>query len=295
MKKSALILALLTFCVSAVFAQDYAFKVLASKGVAQVDNGSGWTVLKSGAKLNKKSKVKVAQGSYVGLMHNSGKTLELKKEGVYTVANLQAKLNTSQSSFTSKYSSFVMNKMTSGEGGQNYNVTGSVSRGGNLVMLASSSVKMFKSLPAVIAWEYKDGVTYKVTLKSLFDEELFATETKNKYVELDLSKLKVEEGKNYELKVVATDANGNEDSSSKVLTVLSKEKEKTVSENISKFDAELDGASPMDQLTYVGYYNEHGFTTYALSHLSKAKNLAPEVEDFNALRLQYYYSKQEEK
>ena len=93
MKKSAFILSILMVSAILGMSQGYTFKVLASKGVTQVDNGSGWTVLKTGTKLNKDSKVKIANGSYVGLMHSSGKTMELKSAGTYSVENLSGKLN----------------------------------------------------------------------------------------------------------------------------------------------------------------------------------------------------------
>ena len=282
-------------CASVVFAQDYTFKVLASKGVAQVDNGSGWTLLKSGSKLDKKSKVKISQGSYVGLMHTSGKTLELKTPGTYEVENLSGKLNNSQSSFTSKYASFVLNQSSGETAAQNYNVTGSVSRGTipeGVKILAPQYIKMYKNIPATIAWESNEEAGFVVSVVTLFNETIVSLETDNKFIDLNLKELKLDKD-TYVLRVaLKSDPNKVEE---KALKIIDPSKESAVLDGVTKLSSELSEESPLDQLTYASYFEEQGLTTYALSSLSKAYNLAPDVEDFETLRTQYYFSKAMEK
>lgn len=291
MKKKVSIVSILMFCVSVVYAQDYTFKVLASKGVAQVDNGSSWVLLKSGSKLNKKNKIKVSQGSYVGLMHTSGKTLELKTPGTYEVENLSGKLNNSQSSFTSKYASFVLNQPSAEEAAQNYNVTGSVSRGSEIVVRAPKHIDMYKEIPALITWEDKlEDETYVVTITSLFNKNILEVETTDKYYELDLSELNLED-EAYLFKVqLKSDPSAYGERALKVIDNSKKEDKGAVVKELDELKKEIDPTSPLDQLTLASYFEEKGLTIYALSSLSRASNLAPEVEDFEILRNHYFYN-----
>ncbi len=291
MKKKVSILSILIFCVSVVYAQDYTFKVLASKGVAQVDNGSGWELLKSGSKLTKKNKIKVSQGSYVGLMHTSGKTLELKSPGTYEVENLSGKLNNSQSSFTSKYASFVLNQPSAEEVAQNPNVTGSVSRGSEIVVRAPKHIDMYKEIPAMITWDDKlEGETYVVTITSLFNKNILEVETKDKFYELDLSGLDLED-EAYLFKVqLKSDGGTYGERALKVIDNTKKDDKGALVKEFSELKKEIDPTSPLDQLTLASYFEEKGLTIYALSSLSKATELAPEVEDFEILRNHYFYT-----
>lgn len=295
MKKSAFILSILMVCATLGMSQSYTFKVLASKGVTQVDNGSGWAVLKTGTKLNKNSKVKVSSGSYVGLMHSSGKTMELKSAGTYSVENLSGKLNNSKSSFTSKYASFVMNKMDASESGQSYNTTGSVSRGiEDFKVLAPKHIKMFKNVPVKLAWqraEIEGG--FVVSIVDLFNETYWSTETDGKSIEIDLTNVKVVEGTNYLIRV--TSKAKPELIEEKPVMLIDANKEKVIINELAKFSSEIDQESPLDQLTMASFFEEKGLTIYALSSLAKAQELAPEVEDFETLRIQYYYTKANEK
>src|SRR5690554_5710790 len=94
-------------------AQNYVFKVLANKGDNTVKvEGAEWTKLKTGQSLNSGDELKLSEEAYLGLMHNSGKTLEVKTPGSHTVSGLAANLKSKNTSVASKYADFVMNKMS---------------------------------------------------------------------------------------------------------------------------------------------------------------------------------------
>src|SRR6185503_19175493 len=62
-------------------AQDYAFKVLANKGANEYKSGDSWQSIKTGASLKAGDELKVSENSYIGLVHATGKPLELKQAG----------------------------------------------------------------------------------------------------------------------------------------------------------------------------------------------------------------------
>jgi hypothetical protein len=64
-----------------VSAQEYAFKVLVNKGQNEIKAGNNWKPIKVGASLNSVDELKISQNGYVGLVHVSGKPLEVKSAG----------------------------------------------------------------------------------------------------------------------------------------------------------------------------------------------------------------------
>ena len=78
------------------FAQSYEFCVLGKYGPVKVmKKGKKWTDVKTGDKLEKEDIVSLRDSAYLGLVHNSGKTLELKREGKYKIENLSRQLSAS--------------------------------------------------------------------------------------------------------------------------------------------------------------------------------------------------------
>ena len=68
---------------STVFAQSYTFRVIANKGDNQVKKAgaASATALKTGSTLNSGDELIVSEGAYIGLMHSSGKTTEVRSAG----------------------------------------------------------------------------------------------------------------------------------------------------------------------------------------------------------------------
>lgn len=214
-------LAFLFLSVNVASAQDYAFKVLGSKG----HNTVGGSTLKVGSKLTAVQTLEVGEGSYLGLAHSNGKTIELTKKGTYKVQDLIGQVNSS-GTLTSNYAKFVIDELTeAGSEGvaaknrfQHMNKTGSVKRdvGAVRTMLPSSNKIFGNNL--VLKWYIKDGVTfesqidkYKVQLFNLNDEILFATEVKEMQATIDLTaNPKLSKEGVIIAKVIPMDKNGKE-------------------------------------------------------------------------------------
>jgi len=135
----SLTIALVLFVAQNATSQDYIFRVLANKGSNQVQTAGTFepTSLKTGAKLNSGDQIITASGSYIGLVHRTGKTMEIRTPGTYSISELQGRVNKGTSSVANRYMNFVMNKMNEGDGNvytnyrKNSNVTGAVSRATN--------------------------------------------------------------------------------------------------------------------------------------------------------------------
>ena len=107
-------------------AQDYAFKVLVNKGRNELKSGNNWQQLKVGLSLKSADELKISENSYLGLVHVSGKALELKESGNYKVVDLAAKVN-GGSNVLNKYTDFILSSATAPK--NRLAATGAVDRG----------------------------------------------------------------------------------------------------------------------------------------------------------------------
>ena len=129
MKGNWIVLLVLLLAGELSYAQSYTFKVLANRGDNKIKTGEEWKPLKTGASLKAQDELIVSNDAYLGLVHASGKTMELRDAGNHKVSDLAKKVSQGGSSVASKYADFVLSKM-SAEGKKNrLSATGAVHRG----------------------------------------------------------------------------------------------------------------------------------------------------------------------
>ena len=290
-----LILTALSFAVllaSPLNAQDYVFKVLANKGgntVKIADHATDWEPIRTGATLNSDDELRISENSYIGLVHASGKTVELKSEGNYYVRDLAAKLGNTKSSVASKYANFVINKMTSEEN-QDINknhreyltVTGAVERS---VLDAPISLKMPSSVEvlneeALIRWDaVNDAKGYVFTVRNMYDEVILTKELSKPQMLLDLAKAPVS---TEELVIINVKVKGNEEIYSgnygiKRLTGVDAD---PILKELDQLSVSLKDETSLNKLILATFFEENNLLIDALMNYEKAVQLSPEVEQF---------------
>ena len=186
----ALILAVIT--VQTAFSQDYAFKVLANKGTNELKSGNNWAPLKTGASLKIEDELKIADNAYLGLVHVSGKPVEIKQAGTYKISDLSAKVN-GGSSVLMKYTDFILSSNGAETKKNRLSATGAVHRdvtGAHaikLVLPENQHAGIYNS-KVVINWDdTKAKGAFVVTLRNMFDDVLHKIETPSSGVEIDLN------------------------------------------------------------------------------------------------------------
>ncbi len=182
-----LLFALLT---SFTTAQDFAFKVLANKGANEVKSGSDWLPIKTGASLKSGDELKISDNSYMGLVHATGKPLELKQAGSYKVTDLAAKMS-GGSSVLNKYTDFILSSNSPEAKKNRLSATGAVDRGDNAaiqLMLPQNQHSGIYNNVAIISWAgSKVPGPYIVTIRNMFDDELAQLETPETNFQIDLA------------------------------------------------------------------------------------------------------------
>ena len=266
-----------------VFGQGYTFKVLANKGANEVKSGNEWKPLKTGASLKEGDELKISANAYLGLVHNSGKTLELKSAGNHSVNDLASKINTGGSNVASKYADFVLSKMSAEGKSSRLSATGAVHRaavnaGINIYM--PNSVEVFND-EALVEWGALEGEkVYEVTVVNMFGDELLKTETSDPSFKLNL---KDEKLVNEAALLVTIGVKGEEDMKSEEVAIkrLPEDKAALVEQNLAELMGSVDTESALSNYILAGFYEENRLLLDALFYYEEAKRLAPGVESYD--------------
>ncbi|MCB0495825.1 MAG: hypothetical protein KDC79_06795 [Cyclobacteriaceae bacterium] len=289
-KKLSLIIIGLGLLWQGAFAQDYAFRVLASKGQNMVKKGnSDWQVLKTGAKLNAGEEVKLAANGYLGLVHSSGKTMELKEPSVYNIAKLSSDLGTGTQSIASKYADFVMSKMSPQQIEENRkkyaSVTGAAERGtedASITIFMPQSVSILNK-KATIRWEpYRDDAVYVVNLKNLFEEKIMVVETTDPFYTIDFNNEQIKNAIVENLIIVNVSLKDDESIASKnaAIELMTGDDAKTYDVELKNLESNIGEKSSINDLILAEFYEENGLFLDALTSYEDAIKLSPDVEYF---------------
>jgi hypothetical protein len=275
-------------------AQDYAFRVLANKGTNQVKKAGAGTAesLKTGAKLNSGDEIITSEDAYIGLMHSSGKTTEIRGGGTKKISDIEKTITTGSTSIASRYASFVMNKMNEEENTNNrskLNATGAVSRATGsaaINVMAPSQADLLGDI-AILRWSAPEGFvagdSYIVKIENIFNEEIYSEETSKGSITLDFS----DEALAYDmgLYLVKVYKKGDDEIASGevgIKKVKSGDKVE-IQENLANLKSEVSDDSPLNKIIYASFYEENGLILDALTKYEEAIKMAPEVEDFQEL------------
>ena len=267
-----------------VSAQNYAFKVLASKGNNEVKSGDAWQPLKTGATLRSDDEVRLGSNGYVGLVHQSGKPLEVKQTGVHKVSLLESKIGTA-SSVLHKYTDFILSSNSSEGKKTNLTATGAVHR--DIKYAARIKVQLpekdhtglFNKI-AIINWSASDLTgPYILTVKNMFEDVLAQVETHETSLHLDLSGQKYA-NESAVLVEVSAKSNPKVVSKQHVIKKLSPAELDKIANAMKDIRKEITEETAMNQLYLAGFYEQNSLLIDAIYAYQQAVKLEPEVPAF---------------
>jgi len=276
------LLAVLLLSGAAVNAQEYAFKVLAHKGNNEIKSGGSWSALKTGATLQAGDEVRLGDNSYIGLVHNTGKPVEIKKAGIHTVSELEEKVPAG-SSVLNKYTDFILS--SSDDGARNrLTATGAVTRtttpaapGSIKVFLPENSSVFNKTVP--IAWEARANEgPYIIRVMNLFEDVLQKIETKESSYVIDLSDPKFSK-ENAILIEVASKSTQNIVSKRHVIQKMSPADYEKIASIVSNLKSQVEEESAMNQVLLASFYEENKLIVDAIAAFERARQLEPIAYD----------------
>ena len=269
-------------------AQGYTFRVMVTKGDNKVKTAGStdWQAVRIGGKLNDGDEIMIAEGGYMGLVHASGKTKELKSAGTYKVSDLSSELSASSANIASKYADYVISKMSPEEREANRrkyaSVTGAVSRGteGTINLYMPSSVTVYNP-KVVLRWEpVENASAYEIKLKDLFEQTIMVAESDKPYYVLDLQDPKLREKVVEGLVIITVNVKGNEDikSGDAAIELASKDEGLPYEVDLQELKANLNEDSAINSIILAEFYEENNLLLDALTAYEHAIKLEPDVE-----------------
>lgn len=274
--------------------QGYTFRVLANKGQNKVkkEGTASAVALKTGATLSAGDELIASQGAYIGLMHKSGKTLEVRTAGTKKVEDLEKLVSTKTSSVSSRYAQYLANKMNEKEEPnyrQRLNATGAAKRalGGDetIQLLLPADEANVIGDNAIVSWETPEGMemnTFVVTIKNIFDEEIMKQEVDANSINLDLTSEQMQNDEN--LWIINVKAKENMKVSSGDIAIKRPEDSGEYMEGLNSLKEEIDPTSPLNKVVYASFFEQNGLLVDALTAIEEAIIANPEIEDFKILR-----------
>lgn len=268
--------------VSPAFGQDYTFKVLANKGTNEVKTGDKWQPIVTGAKLQSTDEVKLADNSYIGLIHVKGKPLEVRQSGTYKVADLAAKVG-GESSVLNKYTDFILSSNAETKKNK-LSATGAVHRATetSAIKLMLPENQKFADLyntTAVVNWDAtKAKGPYVVTLKNMFEDELAKFETAETTITLDLSDSKFT-SENALLVEVSSKSDPKQVSKSHMIRKMSPADRERVKTSLTGVMGEVSDPTALNKFILAGFYEENNLLIDAIAAYEEAVKLEPSYRE----------------
>jgi hypothetical protein len=260
-------------------AQDYAFKVLVIKGTNELKTGDAWQPIKTGASLKSGDELKLSDNSYIGLMHITGKPIELKQAGSYKVADLSSKIS-GGSSVLNKYTDFILSSNSTEAKKNRLSATGAVHRGEataiQILLPENQHADIYNSAVA-ISWEAsKVEGPYIVVINNMFGEELAKIETPESSIRVDLSEAKYAT-ENAVLVQVAAKADPNKKSAERLIKKMTQPQKDKIKISLGEIQNNVSEQTALNKLLLAGFYEEHHLYIDAVAAYEDAIRLAPDV------------------
>jgi hypothetical protein len=269
---------------SLVFAQkDYTFKVLAAKGSNEVKSGGSWAPLKTGASLKQDDEVKLGENSYVGLVHVTGKPVEVKLAGSYKVSDLASKVGGS-TSVLNKYTDFILSSNSAEAKKNRLSATGAVHRAVEAapiqLILPENQYSGVYNTTAVINWESaKVPGPYVVTLRNMFDDELAKFETPENTLQLDLSDPRFV-NENAILIEVSSKEDSKQASKQHLIKKLTPEEQAKVKVSLQEIMGDVSEQNALNKFILAGFFEQQNLFIDAIAAYEESIKLAPDVESY---------------
>ncbi len=280
--KTSLLTLLMAFLTSIASAQEYAFKVLANKGANEVKSGNDWVPIKTGASLKNDDEVKLSANSYMGLVHATGKPLELKQPGNYKVSDLATQIKTGASVLT-KYTDFILSSNSAEAKKNRLSATGAVDRGDNAaiqLMLPQNQHSGIYNNLAIISWVgSKVPGPYVVTIRNMFDDELEQMETPETSFQIDLADPKFSK-ENALLIEVKSKSDPKQVSKQHLIKRLAPAEKENVKKSLNEIIGEVGEQTALNKFILAGFYEENNLFIDAISAYEEAIKLAPDVTTY---------------
>jgi hypothetical protein len=263
------------------FAQNtQAFRVLINKGKNEIKTGNNWMPAKVGASIGTTDEIRVSENAYLGLVHVSGKSLEIKDAGVHKVTDLSAKVGQG-TSVLNKYTDFILSNNEQRK--NNLTATGAVHRGVNTIklFLPKPEAAIVYNNRIIFSWEKNDApAPYTVIFRSMFGDELKKVDVPSNSVTIDLGDIAFENEDNIVVQVISkTDKNKQSNPDDYTIKRLSKADRERMKNTLNEVKDIMNEQTAINLFFMAGVYEKNNLLIDASTAYEEAIKLAPDVPE----------------
>lgn len=258
------------------------FKVIACKGKITLQRTK--KPVSVGAGLNSADQLRMEGPVYLGLVHKSGKALELRQEGMIVISDLLKQVSSKQNGMD-KLVGFVVQSMAGAQEGKNIK-SASVEMSLNVNKLRLISPRTTKTIDdeMVFTWNGStDGkpATYLFTITDAGQNVRFKKELTENQLSVNLKTLGLEKDRCYYWSV--TQVNANAPSVESYCIYMVNEAETAALNGQLKTLREEQNAQPsaLDKLMLASFYEQNGLTYRAMTAYKEAATIGGDVEIFS--------------
>lgn len=296
------------------------FKVLASKGKIMVQrSSSGWETLSYNSKLFETDKIKIPDGGYLGIVHSSGRTVELKQSGEFSVSDLVKKISSKKGTASERLTDYVFDEMSQADdllASDDYHnsmeITGSVERSisddifagyeedseeGRMAIMQDRRPVIIKSphktnlLDSEIAFVWyriPEAEEYVLTLRDRFDREVFTRKIMDTAVSVNLYDYNLEQDVYYFWNVMVAEKPGIKSDDCAFL-LLPDEKVENIEREIANLCGSDSERSAIDKIMLGAFFEKNDLYFEAMKAYEGAIELVPEVESYRKMYEAFLY------
>lgn len=291
-RKLLSIFSLIVVC-STASAQDYAFKVLANKGSNEYKSGDSWQPVKTGLSLKPEDELRLVDNAYMGLVHITGKPMELKQSGSFKVAELASKVSGGGSSVLNKYTDFILSSNSPEAKKNKLSATGAVVRDVTnapiKLMLPPNQNSGIFSNATIVSWEDADSKgPYVVTFRNMFDDVLSKVETPETSLRVDLGNPKFA-SENAILVEVRSKSDPKIVSQQHLIKKLTPADQERVKKSLNEIATNVSDETALNKLILAGFYEENNLILDAIAAYNEAIQLAPDVPYFQEIYEEFQF------
>lgn len=272
-------------------AQDTTFQILAVDGDVSIKRTEAWLPLEAGQYISQQDLIKLKDGAYLGMVHHTGHSLELRKTGTYEAGRLSQQLGERKLNVAAKYASLYVGMLKKGSVQQP--VTGNQERTVQANLLSvylPNSVDVFND-EVIIRWKDDTQLAknYEVKLKNMFNEVLDTKVVNSTKTSLNFNHEKIARER---MIIISVSSQDFKDQKSKDygMKQLTPEEAEPIAQELSELKLEIsDQQSALDKLILASFYEQNSLLADALTSYEHAIQMAPDVKAFRTAYDQFIF------
>ena len=263
-----------------VNAQAFLFKVIASAGnpVCLKPPSTKWLNIKTGDKILPGYELKLGTDDYLGLLNYEGRSLELKKAGLYGSNELNKNIPKGNNNLQ-KFADYVLNESAANKKkSEDMKNLGAVvrARSGLIESFFPDNTDLLNPQIEPTWYSAGPGVTYVFKIFSPGGTSLFIKETKDTSLAIDLTQFGLVKEQNYSW-CVFNSQNLENNSDTSTFRILSDINNTIISDSLKLFREYLDVNSAVGQFLIVKYFEAKNLNSDALKVYESLVKSYPQV------------------